>query len=224
MSLSPLQSPWSFKLIRRLLPLIVSYAMTINKSQGQSLQNIRLYFPKPVFGHGQLYVAFSRVQSKVGLKILIHDKEGNPLKTTMNVVSKEVFHNLCLNHGIYNYSSFWKQHLRRSVKVTNDVIRSYAQAMPFLDPRIESLLVQARFSDVAKLGQIKIDDALVTALVENHKNLDEYVDNRQEIDNLPDIELWTLRELEVVRLMSWSGALSELDNSSSSGFFLALSH
>ncbi|KAG4909433.1 hypothetical protein JHK87_055549 [Glycine soja] len=50
--------------------------------------------------------------------------------------------------------------------VTNDVIRSYAQAMPFLDPRIESLLVQARFSDVAKLGQIKIDDALVTALVE----------------------------------------------------------
>jgi len=52
------------------------------------------------------------------------------------------------------------------MQVTNDVIRSYAQAMPFLDPRIESLLVQARFSDVAKLGQIKIDDALVTALVE----------------------------------------------------------
>ena len=29
----------------------------------------------------------------------------------------------------------------------------------------------------------------------SHKNLDEYVDNRQEIDNLPDIELWTVMTL-----------------------------
>jgi len=36
-------------------------------------------------------VTFSRVQSKEELKTLIHDKEGNPLKTTMNVVFKEAF-------------------------------------------------------------------------------------------------------------------------------------
>ena len=52
------------------------------------------------------------------------------------------------------------------LQVTNDVIQSYAQAMPYLDTRIEPLLVQARFSDVAKLGQVKINYALVTALVE----------------------------------------------------------
>jgi len=39
-SLSPSQSPWPFKLTRRQFTLIVSYAMTINKSQGQSLQNL----------------------------------------------------------------------------------------------------------------------------------------------------------------------------------------
>ncbi|KAF1887949.1 hypothetical protein Lal_00023958 [Lupinus albus] len=61
--------------------------MTINKSQGQSLESVRLYLPKPVFSHGQLYIAISRVKSKKGLKILIHDKDGNPLKSITNVAN-----------------------------------------------------------------------------------------------------------------------------------------
>ncbi|KAI5426982.1 hypothetical protein KIW84_032420 [Lathyrus oleraceus] len=91
MFMSPSDSPWPFKLIQRQFPIIVSYAMTINKSQGQSLDSVGLYLPTPVFSHGQLYVAISRVKSKSGLKILIHYKDNSPCSTTTNVVYKEVF-------------------------------------------------------------------------------------------------------------------------------------
>ncbi|XP_058780891.1 uncharacterized protein LOC131654961 [Vicia villosa] len=94
MSLSLSQYLWPFKLIRRQFPIIVSFAMTINKSQGQSLDHVGLYFPKGVSSHGQLYVAMSRVKSKASLKILIHDKDKIPLHQTTNVVFKEVFHNV----------------------------------------------------------------------------------------------------------------------------------
>ncbi|XP_058775595.1 uncharacterized protein LOC131649862 [Vicia villosa] len=62
MDMSPSQSPWPFKLNRRQFPIIVSYSTTINKSQGQSLDNVGLYLPRDVFTHGQIYVALSRVR------------------------------------------------------------------------------------------------------------------------------------------------------------------
>ena len=60
--------------------------MTINKSQGQTLHRVGVYLPKPVFSHGQFYVAISRVTSREGLKILALNEDGKPTLQTKNIV------------------------------------------------------------------------------------------------------------------------------------------
>ncbi|KEH17416.1 PIF1-like helicase [Medicago truncatula] len=60
-------------------------------NEGQSLSQVGVYLPKPVFTHGQLYVAVSRVTSRKGLKLLILDENNNVCKETTNVVYREVF-------------------------------------------------------------------------------------------------------------------------------------
>ena len=94
MTITPSNSSYPFTLCRRQFPIMLSFAMTINKSQGQSLSTVGLYLPQPVFTHGHLYVAVSRVRHKDGLKILILDSDGTPTHKTNNVVYKEVFYNI----------------------------------------------------------------------------------------------------------------------------------
>ena len=51
--------------------------MTINKSQGQSLNKVGLYLRKQVYMHGQLYVAIPRVTQRDSLRTIVDDEETN---------------------------------------------------------------------------------------------------------------------------------------------------
>ncbi|ONM35627.1 DNA helicase-like protein [Zea mays] len=98
--LPPHMFPFRFK--RKQIPIRLSFAMTVNKAQGQTIPNVGVYLPEPVFSHGQLYVALSRATARSKVKILaipVHDekKKGvernsaiNGATYTKNIVYKEV--------------------------------------------------------------------------------------------------------------------------------------
>ena len=67
--------------------------MTINKAQGQTIPNVGIYLPEPVFSHGQLYVVLSRGVSHESMWVLAKrnmniDPTG---KSTKNIVYRDVF-------------------------------------------------------------------------------------------------------------------------------------
>ncbi|XP_004308375.1 PREDICTED: uncharacterized protein LOC101294118 [Fragaria vesca subsp. vesca] len=81
-----------FQLTRKQFPLKLSFSLTINKSQGQTIPQVGVYLPDHVFSHGQLYVALSRGVSKSTTKIMV--KKGSDVGEegvfTKNVIFKEV--------------------------------------------------------------------------------------------------------------------------------------
>jgi hypothetical protein len=64
------------RIVRTQFPFRLAFSMTINKSQGQTLDRVGLLLKEPVFSHGQLYVAISRVRSFDSLKIMVCDVKG----------------------------------------------------------------------------------------------------------------------------------------------------
>ena len=60
--------PFQFK--RKQFPIRPSFAVTVNKAQGQTILNVGVYLPEPVFSHGQLYVALSRATERLNIRIL----------------------------------------------------------------------------------------------------------------------------------------------------------
>jgi ATP-dependent DNA helicase PIF1 len=85
--MSPSKTDWPFVLRRRQFPIRVAFAITINKNQGQTFNNVGVYLPSPVYSHGQLYVVISRVTSSVNIKIF--NGQG-PNRYMRNVVYKDV--------------------------------------------------------------------------------------------------------------------------------------
>ena len=86
----PKEGEFPFQWLRRQFPVRAAFAITINKSQGQTLKSIGVWLRNPVFSHGQLYVAVSRVGSPANLRIAIKSQKGEVQFMTNNVVYKEV--------------------------------------------------------------------------------------------------------------------------------------
>ena len=88
-----------FEMTRKQFPIKLSFALTIIKSQGQTIPNVGVYLPDHVFSHGQLYVALSRGVSANTTKVLI--RRGTVSRQegiyTPNIVFKDIFSSLNYN-------------------------------------------------------------------------------------------------------------------------------
>ena len=82
------QSGLPYAVRRKQFPVRLAYAMTTNKSQGQTLHRVGISLAKDVFSHGQLYVAFSRATGPQNVSVLLEtDSAMRPLMR--NVVYSE---------------------------------------------------------------------------------------------------------------------------------------
>lgn len=90
-TLTPSDSGLPFDLKRRQFPVKPAFAMSINKSQGQTLDFVGLDLSRDVFTHGQLYVAISRVRSFHSISVLPDPSSSDGQNFfTDNIVYREV--------------------------------------------------------------------------------------------------------------------------------------
>jgi ATP-dependent DNA helicase PIF1 len=80
--LLPSDCPFEFRRLQ--FPVALSFAMSINKSQGQTLFVAVLFLKNPCFSHGQLYVGCSRVGKPTSLFFCMESNR------TRNVVYEDV--------------------------------------------------------------------------------------------------------------------------------------
>ena len=55
-------------------PVTLAFAMTINKSQGQSVEHVGINLSTSVFSHRQLYVVFSRCTLPLNISVLLPEQ------------------------------------------------------------------------------------------------------------------------------------------------------
>jgi ATP-dependent exoDNAse (exonuclease V) alpha subunit len=75
-----------FQFTRLQFPVALAFAITINKSQGQTFDRVGIFLSENVFAHGQLYVALSRARVKSNIWMVLPQED-----ELANVVAPAVF-------------------------------------------------------------------------------------------------------------------------------------
>ncbi len=85
----PENCAWSVR--RTQFPLRLAYATTFHSCLGLTLQRAVLDVRTPVFAHGQLYTAISRVRTRNDIRLLYKQNEDGTIDTSIrNIVYKEL--------------------------------------------------------------------------------------------------------------------------------------
>ena len=86
----------------RQIPLILSWAMTIHKSQGSCLEMAEIDLGSDIFECGQSYVGLSRIVSLEGLYL----SNFNPYKIRINLAVKDFYQNLWTNQQTIDFNNY----------------------------------------------------------------------------------------------------------------------
>ncbi|XP_028074574.1 uncharacterized protein LOC114276939 [Camellia sinensis] len=128
----PLKAPENLKLpfemTRTQFPVRLSFALTINKSQGQTIPHVGIYLPDHVFSHGQLYVALSRGVSDQTTKVLEENYQEES-----NMVAAEKVTNQVKQFSIYSLG--WKVPIKVDKKQLGKLIVRELLRNPIISDR-----------------------------------------------------------------------------------------
>jgi hypothetical protein len=86
----------SATMLRSQFPLRLAYSLTFNKAQGQEFTRILLDLRRVPFSHGHLYVALSRIRSRVNVRLFADINNINP-ENNDEVFTENVVYNQILN-------------------------------------------------------------------------------------------------------------------------------
>lgn len=78
---------FQFTMKRHQFPVKLAFAITIHKSQSQTIEHVGIDLTRNVFAHGQLYVAMSRGREWKGIRIKL--TEDNIERKVTNIVYRE---------------------------------------------------------------------------------------------------------------------------------------
>ncbi|AQK52684.1 hypothetical protein ZEAMMB73_Zm00001d050541 [Zea mays] len=182
--------PFQFK--RKQFPVRLSFAMTVNKAQGQTIPNVGVYLPEPVFSHGQLYVALSRATARSNIKILVIPAIDGRKKSRKGVKKTPT-----VDCGTY----------------TKNIV--YKEEIP-CEPRVEVILIDDAFVERKWMECLFQPSAYLGDEIKGLQRQIDMISQRKELKDhrWPDLQVasWPLREIDM--------RYAKQTDSSSCGLFL----